>query len=130
MTQWPVHAIWRGPIVLVGLGSIGRGSLPLLLRHIDCDPKKFTIVEPLDDWKHLADKYGVNFHQAALTKENYKKVMMPLLKDEHQALIINLTVDVDSVDMMLLARETECALCRHGHRAVGRLLLQHQSQHG
>ena len=26
-----------GRIVILGFGSIGQGSLPLILRHIDCD---------------------------------------------------------------------------------------------
>ena len=26
-----------GPLVMVGFGSIGRGALPLILRHIDLD---------------------------------------------------------------------------------------------
>ena len=37
MTTWPRHATWKGPIVMIGFGSIGRGTLPLLLRHLDCD---------------------------------------------------------------------------------------------
>ncbi len=103
--KWPMHASWKGPIVLIGYGSIGRGTLPLILRHIGCQPSQITIVEPLDSFKSLAKQYGVNFRQAALTRENHKGIMRPLLASSHQALIINLSVDVDSVDMMRFARE-------------------------
>ncbi|MBG1231638.1 homospermidine synthase [Aestuariivirga litoralis] len=105
MAQWPIYATWKGPIVMVGLGSIGRGTLPLILRHIQCDPKQITIVEPLTDWKHLADKYGTNFKQIGLTEDNYRTVLDALLSGPEQGLIVNLSVDVGSVDMMKAARE-------------------------
>jgi len=105
MAQWPVHATWKGPIVIVGLGSIGRGTLPLILRHIACDPKQITIVEPTSDWKHLADKYGVGFHQIGLTEDNYRQVLASHLPGPEQGFIVNLSVDVGSVDMMRAARE-------------------------
>ncbi len=104
MTNWPVYATWKGPIIMLGFGSIGHGTLPLILRHIACDPKQITVVDPSDEWKHLADKQGVNFQQVALTRKNHKTIMAPLLKSDEQALIVNLTVDVDSMDMMRLAR--------------------------
>lgn len=33
----PLHARFDGPIVMVGFGSIGKGTLPLIERHIACD---------------------------------------------------------------------------------------------
>lgn len=106
MTTWPIYATWKGPIVMLGFGSIGHGTLPLILRHITCDPKQITVVDPSDEWKHLADKQGVNFLQIALKRKNHKPILAPLLAGDHQGLIVNLTVDVDSMDMMKLARAT------------------------
>ncbi|MDE2384239.1 MAG: homospermidine synthase [Alphaproteobacteria bacterium] len=105
MADWPVHAVWKGPIIMVGYGSIGRGTLPLILRHITCKPEQITIVEPTDTWKALAANFGVNFQQVGLTRANFKQVMKPLLSGPEQALIVNLSVDVGSADMMRLARE-------------------------
>ena len=34
MAPSTTHAEFRGPIVMIGFGSIGRGTLPLLLRHL------------------------------------------------------------------------------------------------
>ncbi len=107
MTNWPIYATWKGPIIMLGFGSIGHGTLPLILRHIACDPKQITVVDPSLEWKHLADKQGVNFLQMALTRKNHKEVMKPLLQGDEQALIVNLTVDVDSMDMMKLARKAK-----------------------
>ena len=36
-TAWPLHAHFDGPIVMIGFGSIGRGTLPLIERHIGFD---------------------------------------------------------------------------------------------
>jgi homospermidine synthase len=107
MTNWPVHATWTGPIVMIGFGSIGRGTLPLILRHIACDRSKITIIDPDASWKHLADKEGIAFLQTGLTPKNYKTVLKPLLTaGPTPAFIVNLSVDVDSVDVAALARET------------------------
>jgi homospermidine synthase len=34
MTNWPVHAKIDGPIVMIGFGSIGKGTLPLIERQV------------------------------------------------------------------------------------------------
>ena len=71
MTNWPVHVTWNGPIVMIGFGSIGRGTLPLILRHIACDKAKITVIDPSASWSHLVEKEGVAFlkqehHEAKL----------------------------------------------------------------
>ena len=111
MANWPVHATWNGPIVMIGFGSIGRGSLPLILRHIACDRSKITVIDPDASWSQLAEKEGVTFVKQSLTRKNYKTVLKPLLTaGPGPAFIVNLAVDVDSHDIFRLARETG-ALC-------------------
>ena len=111
MTKWPVHATWNGPIIMIGFGSIGRGTLPLILRHIACDKAKITVIDPLASWSHLVEKEGISFLRHAFTKQNYKSVLQPLLTaGPGQALIVNLSVDVSSIDIIKLARETN-SLC-------------------
>jgi homospermidine synthase len=107
MTNHPIHARWNGPIIMLGFGSIGRGSLPLILRHIDCDRSKITILDPSTESKHIADNEGITFVQQGLTKANFKEVLLPYLTSKDgPAFIVNLTVDVGSMDIMRLARET------------------------
>ncbi len=111
MSKWTMHAAWSGPIVMIGFGSIGRGSLPLILRHIKCQPSQVTVIDPDATWKHLAVRQGVNFVQQGLTPKNYTQVLTPLLTaGPTPAFIVNLSVDVDSVDIMKLARK-HGALC-------------------
>ena len=39
MADWPVHGRIEGAIVMIGFGSIGRGTLPLIERHFEYDPE-------------------------------------------------------------------------------------------
>ena len=38
------HVRFTGRLVFVGFGSVGQGSLPLLLRHIDMPRERIVIV--------------------------------------------------------------------------------------
>ncbi|HRX36914.1 MAG TPA: saccharopine dehydrogenase C-terminal domain-containing protein [Aestuariivirga sp.] len=106
MNNWPLLATWNGPIVMLGFGSIGRGTLPLILRHIDCDKSKLTVIDPDPTWSHLAEVQGATFLKKELKPNNFKSILRPLLrKGPGPAFIVNLTVDVGSVDIMRFARE-------------------------
>jgi homospermidine synthase len=108
MKNTKILANWTGPIVIIGFGSIGRGSLPLILRHIKCDRKHITIIDPSDANKHIADKEGITFIKKALTRSTYEAILRPLLKaGPGPAFVINLTVDVGSLDIMELARKAK-----------------------
>jgi homospermidine synthase len=104
MAKSAILANWAGPIVMLGFGSIGRGTLPLILRHIACDPEKITIIDPSDASKWIADKHKIRFVKKAITEDNFKKLLTPYLKDG-PALVVNLTVDVASLDIMAIANE-------------------------
>lgn len=105
MTLWPVHAVWDGPIVIIGFGSIGRGTLPLILRHFKCDPARITVLDPSDASRAIADSYGVKFIKQGLSRSNHKALLTPLLTaGPGQAFCVNLSVDVGSLDIMKVAR--------------------------
>lgn len=107
MNKWPVHATWNGPIVMIGFGSIGRGTLPLILRHIACDKSKITVIDPKTSWSHLLEKQAITHVREAITKQNYRSILEPLLTSgPGQALIVNLSVDVGSIDIIKLAHDT------------------------
>jgi homospermidine synthase len=106
MAQAKIHANFKGPIVMIGFGSIGRGTLPLLLRHFGFDRRKFLVIDPDDSNRHLVEKEGLAFEKLAITKENYVKVLKPFLaQGPGQGLIVNVSVDVSSVDMMKLSMD-------------------------
>ncbi|TCK30169.1 homospermidine synthase [Ancylobacter aquaticus] len=105
MSVWPVYGKIDGPLVLIGFGSIGRGILPLLERHFDFDKERLTVIDPVDDHRALLDERGIRFVQMAITRENYRDTLTPLLTTGGRGFVINLSVDTGSVDMMTLARE-------------------------
>jgi len=106
MSTWPVHAKITGPIVMIGFGSIGKGVLPLIERHFDFDGSRFVIVDPTDADRALADERGIRFIKAAVTRDNYKELLGPLLTDgEGQGFCVNLSVDTSSLDIMRFCRE-------------------------
>ena len=96
-----------GPVVMIGFGSIGRGVLPLLDRHIEFDRGRCTVIDPDDRDRHLLDEYGVALparaHHAATTTAT---LLPPLLTEgEGQGFCVNLSVDTSSLDIMRLCRE-------------------------
>ena len=109
MTSWPIHGRIDGPIVMIGFGSIGRGTLPLIERHFEYDRARFTVVDPVDADRALLDARGVRFLRQAVTRENYRALLTPLLTaGGGQGFCVNLSVDTSSVDIMELCRELGC----------------------
>ena len=55
--KWPVYGEITGPIVMIGFGSIGRGTLPLIERHLEFDRSRFVIIDPSDAGKVNLARY-------------------------------------------------------------------------
>ncbi|WP_176082487.1 homospermidine synthase [Martelella sp. HB161492] len=104
-TDYPIYAEITGPIVMIGLGSIGRGTLPLIERHFRFDKSRMVIIDPNEDAASLATAHGVRFIHAGVTKDNYEELLEPLLTEGGgQAFCVNLSVDTSSLDIMKLCR--------------------------
>ncbi len=109
MTDWPTHARISGPIVMIGFGSIGKGTLPLIERHFDYDPNRFIVIDPDDSDRAMLDERCIRFECLAITRENYRDVLTSLLTEgEGQGFCVNLSVDTSSLAIMQLARELGC----------------------
>jgi homospermidine synthase len=98
------HVSYTGRVVMVGFGSIGQGVLPLILRHIDMPRERITVVTAEARGREVASEFGVEFRQVALTRDNYREVLQPLLG--RGDFLLNLSVDVSSVALIELAHET------------------------
>jgi homospermidine synthase len=106
MSDYPNYGPLDGPVIMIGFGSIGRGTLPLILRHFDVKPEQITVVAPDDANAAILAKYGVQKLTSLLTADNYRAVLTPLLTTRAgQAFCVNLSVDTSSVAIMALARE-------------------------
>ena len=66
--EYPNYGRIDGPIVLIGFGSIGKGTLPLIERHFDYDAAKLTIIEPDPAKAGFLRQHSLNHLQVELTK--------------------------------------------------------------
>ena len=106
MSQWPLYGRIDGPVVMIGFGSIGKGTLPLIERHFEFDRTRFVVIDPNDADRRLLDERGVKYAQLALTRENYRDVLGKYLRaGEGQGFCVNLSVDTSSLDIMRYCRE-------------------------
>ncbi len=104
--NWPVYGEITGPIVMIGFGSIGRGTLPLIERHFTFDKSRMVVIDPSDADKALLDERGISFVKEHVTKKNYKDLLTPLLTNgAGQGFCVNLSVDTSSLDLMKLCRK-------------------------
>src|SRR6266571_3372176 len=97
------HIAFAGRLVIVGFGSIGQGVLPLLLRHIEMPADHIAIVTAEPRGHEVAAEYGIRFIETALTRDNYRTVLAPLLGASD--FLLNVSVDVSSVALIELCQE-------------------------
>src|SRR2546421_5326788 len=93
---------------MIGFGSIGKGTLPLIERHITFDRSKFVVIAPDDSDRHLLDERQLRFIHKGLTKENYRRILTPLLTvGPGRGMVVNLSVDTSSVELMEFAHDLD-----------------------
>ena len=68
--KWPVHGEITGPIVMIGFGSIGRGTLPLIERHFKFDKSRLIVIDPSDENKKLLDERCRRASPARITRSS------------------------------------------------------------
>ena len=106
MMQWPRHGRIEGAIVMIGFGSIGRGTLPLIERHFDFDKSRFVVIGPDAADRKLLDERGIEFVHLAITRDNYREVLTRYLTaGQGQGFCVNVSVDTSSLDLMVHCRK-------------------------
>ena len=106
MSATPPHPVYGridGAVVIIGFGSIGKGTLPLIERHFEYDASKLVVIDPDPDTHTFLAQHGHRHLQVALTPDNYREVLGDLLGQG--GFCVNLSVDVDSLDVMKLCQE-------------------------
>jgi homospermidine synthase len=98
MSNHPVHVAFPGRLIYVGFGSIGQGVLPLILRHVGIKADQITVVTADQSGEKVAAEHGVRFVRQALTRENFRHVLDPLVG--RGDFLLNLSVDVSSVALI------------------------------
>jgi homospermidine synthase len=88
-------------IVMLGLGSIGQATLPLLLRHLDVSPDRIEVFAADDRACGVAREFGVRLRVEPLDASNYRS----LLALGPGTFLLNLSVNVSSKALIELCRE-------------------------
>lgn len=97
---YPVYGRIEGPIVIIGFGSIGRGTLPLIERHFEYDGKNIHVIDPSNEHADFLHRRGVTFHQQSITLENYRDILGGFFKGQPHGFCVNLSVDTGSLDIL------------------------------
>ena len=99
MEQHPVHVNFPGRLIFIGFGSIGQGVLPLVLRHIGgLSGQRITIITADESGRAQAEAAGATFIRHALTRENYRQTLEPVVG--RGDFVLNLSVDVSSIALI------------------------------
>lgn len=105
MTQnYPVYGHIDGPIIIIGFGSIGKGTLPLIQRHFEYDASKVVVIEPDAAAHRFLSQHQITHLQVAITRDNYREVLGGLI-EPGKGFVVNLSVDTSSLDLMRFCRE-------------------------
>ncbi|SHF00902.1 homospermidine synthase [Litoreibacter ascidiaceicola] len=102
----PVYGRIDGPIVMIGFGSIGKGTWPLIERHFEYDADKFVVIEPNADNHNFLTQHNIRFVAEAVTRDNYRELLGGML-ERGRGFVVNLSVDTSSLDLMKFCREME-----------------------
>ena len=66
------------------------------------------VIDPVDTDRALLDERKLRFIKVALTQDNYREVLTPLLKaGPGRGMIVNLSVDTSSADLMELCKDLD-----------------------
>lgn len=91
---------FNGRILLLGCGSVGQCTLPLVRRHVDMPADRITVMDFEDIRPKIQDSLqaGVVFKQARLTEENYASLLGTFVGSGD--IIVDLSWNVETYDML------------------------------
>jgi len=100
MNQNTTRTPFDGRILMLGCGSVGQCTLPLVRRHIDMPAERITVLDFEDVRPKIEDSLqaGVTFRQARLTQDNYKSMLGELVGPGD--IIIDLSWNVETFDLL------------------------------
>lgn len=104
MQSYPNYGRIDGPVVIIGFGSIGRGTLPLIERHFGYDPHDVHVIEPSDEHAVFLEQRDVDHIRTALTRANFRELLGGLFAGG-RGFCVNLSVDTGSLDILRFCRE-------------------------
>ncbi len=89
---------FAGRLLIVGFGCVGKGVLPLLLRHLALPPDRILVVSPDGSGFEPARALGVPVLPLALTPANLDPVLRQHLRPGD--FLLNVSLDVSSIALI------------------------------
>lgn len=89
---------FSGNILMLGFGSIGRATLPLLFKLLKVKPGQVTIISRGPDKTRIAEQWQLNFIANPITEDNYEQLLDTYLKPGD--FLLNLSVNVSSLALL------------------------------
>src|SRR5690242_19605002 len=90
----------HGALIIVGFGSVGQATLPLILRHLEIAPHRVTVISADPGGAEIAHECGVAFMLQPITSRNYEEVLGSRVNKGD--FVLNLSVDVSSLALIEL----------------------------
>jgi len=105
------HVKFAGKILIIGCGSVSQCAIPLVIRHIDVDPKRVTIMDFVDNSHRVKDSLekGVNYVSDRITEKNYKELLSKYVGKGD--LIVDLAWNIDCISIVKWCRDNEVLYC-------------------
>src|SRR5262252_1402917 len=105
MTQNTKVTPFNGNLLMLGCGSVGQCTLPLIRRHIGMPADRITVLDFEDVRSKIEDSLqaGVKFKRARLTRENYTSLLAELVRPGD--IIVDLSWNVETFDMLAWCAE-------------------------
>lgn len=94
---------FKGKLLIVGFGSIGQGTLPLISRHFSIPPENITVVTADKRGRSVAKEFGARFILEPLTPDNYERIILSHIG--RGDFLLNLSVGVSTVDLIKLCQK-------------------------
>src|SRR5262245_66071614 len=100
MTSLGKRTPFDGRLLMLGCGSVGQCTLPLIRRHVDMPAERITVVDFADVRPRIEDALnaGVGFRRARLTRDNYRSLLAELVGPGD--IIVDLSWNVETVDIL------------------------------
>ena len=127
--KWPVYGEITGPIVMIGFGSIGRGTLPLIERHFKFDKSRMIVIDPRDDRTGSCSTSAASPSSRRRHQEELQEALDAAADQGRRPGILRQPLGRHRLGRPDAALpQARRALRRHGGRALARLLFRRQGR--
>ncbi len=94
---------FTGRILILGLGSISRGTIPVLFQQLSIEPEQILVIAPSPDRSGVLAHHRVQSEQQRLTPDNFAAVLHEKVRAGD--VLLNLSVEVESLALIKFCQQ-------------------------